>query len=285
MISTAAAVLLALFFAVAGIWKLVNPIDFSARLVQLKVPGELALPASVLLGITETFAAALLFVPRFRRWGAWIAGALLLLFMGYMAINYEELIGADCSCFPWLKRTVGPVFFYTDAIMVAGAVLAGLWARRSQNLRGAFIVLIAIAVFGGASFGVDLFRQTGAKAPDTIQVAGQPVSIQEGKVFLYFFDPECMHCFEAAQRLSTHNWKGVRLIAVPTRMPQFAQNFLNDTGLKAELSSDVDLLKSTFPFGDPPFAVLLENGRQQSSVIVFDEKQPADTLRQLDFIE
>lgn len=282
--STVSAWILALLFASAGIWKIVDPINWSARLAQMKVPGDLALPFTIALGIAETFAAALLVVPRFRRWGAWLTGLLLVAFMAYVGWHYEALTGADCSCFPWLKRTIGPGFFYSDALMLAGAGLAGWWAHRSRSVGGALLILASVAVFAGVSYGVAAARQSGAEAPETITVDGQPFRLREGKVLLYFFDPECMHCFQAAQAMSKHEWQA-KVIAIPTRVPQFAQGFLNDTGLKAPLSSDVDLLKQTFPFSDPPYAVAIENGRQKAAMAIFDERQPAETLRQIGFIE
>jgi len=283
-VSTISAWILALLFASAGIWKIVDPIDWSARLAQMKVPGELALPFTIALGISETFAAALLIVPRFRRWGAWLTGVLLVVFMAYVAWNYETLTGADCSCFPWLKRTIGPGFFYSDALMLAAAALAGWWAHRSRNLRGAMLVLAAVAVFAGVSFGVAKARETGIAAPETIAVDGQPFRLHDGKILLYFFDPECMHCFQAAQAMSKHAWQA-KVVAVPTRVPQFAQGFLNDTGLNAPISSDVELLKKTFPFGDPPYAVALENGRQKAAFAIFDDRQPTAALKEIGFIE
>lgn len=283
-VSTVSAWILALLFASAGIWKIVDPIEWSARLAQMKVPGELALPFTVALGIAETFAAALLVVPRFRRWGAWLTGLLLVAFMAYVGWHYEALTGADCSCFPWLKRTIGPGFFYSDALMLGAAALAGWWAQRSRSIGGALLILASVAVFAGVSYGVAAARQSGAEAPETITVDGQPFALRQGKVLLYFFDPECMHCFQAAQAMSRHTWQA-KVIAIPTRVPQFAQGFLNDTGLKAPLSNDVDLLKQTFPFGDPPYAVAIENGRQKAAMAIFDERQPAETLRQIGFIE
>jgi uncharacterized membrane protein YphA (DoxX/SURF4 family) len=283
-VSTVSAVILALLFASAGVWKIVDPIDWSARLAQMKVPGGLALPFTLALGISETVAAVLLIVPRFRRWGAWLTGLLLVAFMAYVAWNYEALTGADCSCFPWLKRTIGPGFFYSDALMLVAAVLAGWWAQRSRNVRGALLVLASVTVFAGVSYGVAAARQTGAEAPETITVAGESFNLREGKVLLYFFDPECMHCFQAAQEMSKHTWQA-KVVAIPTRVPQFAQGFLNDTGLEAPISSDLELLKKTFPFGDAPYAVAIENGRQKAAMAIFDGRQPTATLRELGFIE
>jgi hypothetical protein len=122
-----------------------------------------------------------------RRWGAWLAGLMLVVFMAYIGVFYHRLLGEDCNCFPWIRRVVGPGFFAGDAGMLALAALAGWRARRA--------------------------------------------------------------------------WTGARVIAVPTAQPQFAGDFLRDSGLRVGVSSDADLLRASFPFTDPPYAVALFNGR------------------------
>src|SRR5262249_25547729 len=164
-LSWTGAILTAVLFLSAGLWKITDAPSMAVRLSQLKVPQGLALPAAVLLGIVETFAGVLVVVPRFRRWGAWIATALLVVFMIYIGVNYNALHGADCSCFPWLKRAVGPGFFVGDGLMLVLAVLAGLWSRRSDSLRSAALVLGAVTVFALVSYGVAATHNSGAKAP------------------------------------------------------------------------------------------------------------------------
>ena len=93
----------------------------------------------------------MILVPRFRRWGAILAGLLLLAFMTYIGWNYKALIGRDCSCFPVLtlpfgisidmRRSVGPGFFYGDFAFIAAAAIAGFWAKRSHGLRTAAVIL------------------------------------------------------------------------------------------------------------------------------------------------
>jgi hypothetical protein len=285
VVSAVSAVLLGLLFLVAGLWKITDPIEAAARLAQARVPGVLSEPFSVMLGVTETFAAVLLFVPRFRRWGALITGVMLVAFMAWVGFYYAELTGKECSCFPWLKRAVGPGFFIGDLAMLAAAALAWIWAKPPQGVRGAALILTAVAVFGGASYGVMAARMASTRAPASVQVDGQPYSLQEGRVFLYFFDPECLHCLEAARTLAGHKWKETALLAAATRVPQFATGFLATTGLKARLTTDTDQLKATFPFGDPPFGVFIENGRQKAAFAIFDSQQPSAKLRDLGLIE
>src|ERR1700729_1728827 len=50
-------------------------------------------------------------------------------------------------------------FFVGDGIFLLMAVLAGLWARASENLRGALVILGAVVVFAGAAFGVNLAHE------------------------------------------------------------------------------------------------------------------------------
>src|SRR6185503_7276456 len=169
------------------------------------VPYNLTLPLALFLAVAETTAGVLILVPRFRRWGAMLAGLLLLAFMTYIGWNYTALIGRDCSCFPELRlplgitidmrRSVGPGFFYGDFAFLAAAAIAGFWARRSQGLRTAAVIFGAVAVFTAVSYGSAYTKLTGLKAPDSIVVDGQPMSLQEGRVFLFFYDPECGTCF------------------------------------------------------------------------------------------
>lgn len=284
-LSTIAAVLLALLFIVSGVWKITDPYGAAMRMAQAKVPASLSLAAALGFGIAETFTGVLLLVPRFRRWGAWLAGLMLLAFMVYMAIFYNTLRGEDCSCFPWLKRVVGPGFFISDGLMLVLAYLAGGWARASSGLRTALTILCAIAVFAGASYGFHAFRQTGIKAPAAVTVDGRPFSLQEGRVFLYFFDPECSHCDAAARRMATLNWENTKIVGVATAQPQFGKAFMDDTGLKAPLTTDLQLLRKTFLFGDAPYAVALEYGRQKRAFSQFEGDEVVNGLREIGFVK
>src|SRR5581483_8853755 len=276
-ISSISAVLLAILFFVSGAWKLSDPYTWSELLGQFKVPSEIALPFTLALGIGETLGAVLILVPRFRRWGSWLIGILLVAFMLYIGANYSALAGKECSCFPMVKRTVGPAFFIGDIIMLLMAGLAGWWARRSENLRAALVILGAVAVFAGVSFGINSARQTGIKAPESITVDGKPFSLQEGHVFLFFYDPTCPHCEAAATKMA----------AIPIELPQFAASFLHDTGLNALTSNDVQPLRSTFKFVDAPYGVALERGRQKAAFVSasFEAKEPETTLQKLGFIQ
>src|ERR1700734_1749334 len=196
------AVLLAILFFVSGAWKLTDPFVWSQALAEFRVMPALTLPGTLALGVAEMVGAGLILVPRFRRWGAWLLGLLLVVFIVYIGANYTALVGKDCTCFPLVKRAVGPAFFLEDGAMLLMAVGAGMWARRSDNLRGALVILGAVVVFAGASFGINLWHESGLKAPASITVDGKPFSLQQGKTFLFFYEPTCTHCEAAARRMA-----------------------------------------------------------------------------------
>jgi len=282
-LSWGSAILLGLLFLVSGIWKITDPQGAAVRMAQARVPESLSLAAALLFGIAETVSGVLVLVPRFRRWGAVSSAALLIAFMAYVTIEYSALRGADCSCFPWVKRVVGPAFFAGDGAMLLMALVAGMWSRPARNLRSAVLVLGAVVVFALVSFGVGETRESGAMAPATVTVAGQPYSIAHGKVFLFFFDPQCMHCYAAAQRMSRLQWGDTRVVAVPVELPQYAPQFLSDTGLKAVISTDFAKLKQPLGYISYPFAVAVENGRETAPLTKFDDGEPEATIRRLGF--
>ena len=269
-VSHIAAFAVALLFLTAGIWKMTEPFTWARMVEDLRVPYQFSMYATLALAVSETLAGVLVLIPKFRRWGAALAA----------------LLGKECSCFPWVKRTIGPGFFAGDAAMLLAALIAGWWARPSSGLRGAVLILAIVGAATASSFGLATTRLSGTKAPEVITVDGKPFSLQKGRIFLFFYDPQCQHCEAAARHMSKYHWKDdVTVIGIPTNQPQWAASFLRDTGFKAKTSVDLDLLKKTFPFGDPPFGVFLENGREQAPVPHYDEPEPEGTLKKLGLIE
>jgi uncharacterized membrane protein YphA (DoxX/SURF4 family) len=286
-ITWTAAILISIVFLVAGLWKLTDPMGAAVRLAQAKVPESLSVFTAVGLGTLETFTGVLLLVPRFRRWGAWLGTFLLAAFMVFIAIHYTELRGADCSCFPWVKRAVGPAFFAGDGVMMLLAIAAGVWARASRGVRRVAVVLGTVAVFALASFGFASTRHTGTKAPAAITAEdGHSISLAEGKIFVYFFNPQCLHCLEAGRRLAALNWGDTRFVGVPTENPQFGDWFMGKAGLtgKGPVSKDLETLQKTFPFDTPPAGVAIENGYGKAMLLQFEDQEPSATLRKIGFI-
>jgi uncharacterized membrane protein YphA (DoxX/SURF4 family) len=280
-----AALALGIFFLGAGLWKSQDPLTWATIITNMKVPAVLSEPFTVALATGEIFSAILLLIPRFRRWGAILTAAMLLGFMAYVGWNYTALKGMDCSCFPGLKRAINPEFFWSDGAMLVAAGIAGWFAKPSTGLKPAAIILAVVTLFSVGSYAMVLRGETGVLAPETVTVNGAPVSLREGKILLYFFDPMCSHCNDAAKVMSKHTWLADKVIGVPTVLPQYGQQFMETTKLEGVVSNDIQQLKKVFPFGDPPFAVALERGRAKAQMRRFDDQEPAATLRQLGFIQ
>jgi uncharacterized membrane protein YphA (DoxX/SURF4 family) len=278
-----AAILIAIVFLVAGIWKVTDPIGAGVRLAQAKVPQNLSVLAAILLGMTETFTGVLLLLPRYRRWGSILGTLLLLVFMVYIAFFYQELQGQECSCFPWVKRAVGPAFFIGDAIMMVFAIVAGLWTRKPAGLRTPGLVLAGVALLAGVSFAAASTMHRGTAAPSSVLVDGKPYSLEQGKVFVYYFDPECLHCLDAGRRMSKLNWGDTRFVGVAVVRPYLAKGFMEHAGLHGVVSTDLDLLKKTFPYTSAPAGVAIENGHEVQALAQMDEPEPETTLRKLNF--
>lgn len=283
------AVLLAALFLLSGLWKATDPIGVGVRMAQFQVPAFLSEFSAIAFGTVETFAAVMLLIPRYRKLGAWLIALMLVAFIAWGAFYYDVLTGKECSCFPWIKRAMGPGFFISDGAMLLMAIAAGFWSKpldlRLTSLRPAALVLAGLAVFSVASYAYGLSRQSGAQAPASIAlVNGVQHDLRSGKQLLYFYDPQCMHCFHAAQAMSKLTFGDTKVIAIPTTQKQFAQTFLDDTGLKVGLvTNEGERLKQVFPFGDPPYAVLIENGRQKAAITNFDAPMPNSKLIEMEF--
>jgi len=286
-VAVVCAVLLGLIFVVSGGWKVLSPFKTGELLEQAQVPAGLGSLGAAALGTLELLAAVLLFTPRFRRLGGLLGSALIVFFLGWVGYYYHVLVGHECSCFPIIKRTVGPGFFISDAIMLLFGVAAFAWSRRIANYRVPAIIFLALVVVAGASFGVNAVQRGHAQVPVPVVVDGKPQDLTSGRVFLFFYDPSCMHCDAAAKFMSKLDWSGTRLVAIPTVNPQWAADFLHDTHLKATTSLELDKLKKAFPFVDPPFGVALDDGRVKEtfSQAQFNAPLPEPDLKKLGFVK
>jgi thiol-disulfide isomerase/thioredoxin len=255
-------------------------------MAQMLVPHSLSMITALGVGVLEALAGVLLLVPRFRRWGAWLTAFLLVVFMVYIGVFYNRLIGDDCSCFPWIERAVGPMFFISDAAMLVLAYFAGKWAQRSYSRRSAALVLAAITVFALVSYGMTAARRVDIQAPPAITLAdGSSYSLQQGRIFVYFFNPECSHCDAAARRLAELEWGDTGVVSVSTDIHQFGQAFVDETGMPGAYSQDIKTLRQRFQFVDPPYAVAIEDGRQVAAYVEFEEDEPAENLREIGFVK
>jgi uncharacterized membrane protein YphA (DoxX/SURF4 family) len=287
-VALVAGILLGLIFLIAGAWKVLDPFKTGELLEQAKVPAGFGVLGAASLGTLELLAAFFLFTPRFRRWGGLLGGALMLFFIGWVGYYYQNLVGQECSCFPLIKRAIGPGFFVGDGVMLLLAAVAFFWAPvLNKSLRVPLIAFATLAVAATASYAWGASQHTGLEAPSPIIVDGKPQSIRDGHVFLFFYDPVCMHCNAAAKFMSGFNWGDTKVIAIPTTMPEFAAGFLHDNGLKAGTALEVEKLRKTFQFVDPPFGIALVDGREKAAFgqAQFTPPAPQADLKKLGFIQ
>lgn len=285
-IGLVAASVMALLWFAAGFWKLTDISGWQLKLTQLLVPTSLSLVGTLVVGVSEVAAGVLLLRPAWRRWGGLLSSVLLVGFMVYMAVNYETLQGEDCSCFPWLERAVGPAFFWSDGAMLAASLLAVRFSPQPRGLRGAGLAVLGVAAFASVMLGIDRLAPEPAVAYEaSITADGEPYDLGQGRVFLYFFNPSCMHCLHAGQAMAKHEW-GVDFVGVPTQDPDWGPGFVEDAGLQnVKLSPDVDTLRETFIFQDVPYGALLEDGKVIEDIVFWEEPELGETLRQHGFVK
>ncbi len=285
--ATIAAILLGVIFLVSGGWKVLNPFQTGEVLEQAQVPAGLGVLGAASLGTVELLAAFLLFAPRFRRLGGILGSALIIFFLCWMGYYYRVLVGHECSCFPLIKRAVGPGFFVGDGVMLLMGIAAYLWSARVPGFKVPVVAFVSLVVFAGLSFGVNAAERHNVQVPNPVIVDGKSQNLTNGKVFLYFYDPECSHCIAAARFMSKLNWTDTRIIGIPTHDPQFAPDFLQDTKLKAATSLETAKLKKAFPFVDPPFGVALVEGQTKEifAQAQFNEPLPEADLKKLGFVK
>ena len=257
----ACAYILSLLFLASGFWKLTDLHATADRMVESLVPSALSLLAAVAVAVFETFAAVLLLFPKHRRWGAWIAGGMLAVFMLYVGVQYNRLLGQDCNCFPWIRRVVGPAFFAGDAAMLVLAGFAGVWADQSAGWRRTALLFCCVCLLSGGCYAITSALRSASDVPETAIVDGKPLNLRQGKVLLYFFDPDCLHCFAIAQEMGKQDWGATRIVALATREQHRASTFVKDSGLPASISPDAELLRKTFPFTNAPHTVALDQGK------------------------
>lgn len=309
-VSHVLAIAVGAFFLLAGVYKALSPYQFVTLATALLVPemqwlASSLVPVTLVLSIFEITAGALLLVPQYRRWGALIAGAMLVGFLAYFGVFYEQLKGLDCSCFPAiqlpfgmtldLQREVGPEFFYSELVGLAAVALAGFWAKPASALKVPLMIFGTVVVFSSVAVGADYAaRNSGVKAPEFIEVEGQQYSLWDGNKFLFFYDPACPHCEAASKSLSTLTFKdGIDVIAIPTDHPEWVEDYMSNSatgtnlGAVAKTSLDEDKLREVFVFEFPPYGIYLEDGVQQGIVPHFEDggTEHVDWLRANGIIE
>ena len=89
----------------------------------------------------------------------------MIFFMAWVGYYYHVLAGQECSCFPLIKRTVGPGFFVSDAIFLLLGLAAAFWSARPKSPRVPGMAFAALIVFAGGSFGIHAKRAAMHKYP------------------------------------------------------------------------------------------------------------------------
>ena len=84
--------------------------------------------------------------------------------------------------------------------------------------------------------------------------------------------------------MSKMNWGDTKVVVVPSRVPQYAHDFLHDAKLTAGVSNDLELLRKTFPYISTPAAVAIEDGREKVKIAQFGDIEPEATLKKIHFI-
>src|SRR4051812_34092752 len=164
------AIRLGMIFLVSGGWKVLEPFKTGELLEQARVPAGFGTAGASVLGSLELFTAFLLFSPRYRKLGGILGSALMLFFIGWVAFYYNQLVGHECSCFPIIKRAVGPGFFVGDGVMLLFGLAAAAWGPAVRALRVPAITLAAIAVLAGASVGVGAVQRKNVEMPYPVSV-------------------------------------------------------------------------------------------------------------------
>ena len=286
-VAAVCAILLGIIFLVSGAWKMLDPYKTGELLEQAKVPAGFGKLGASALGTLEVFAAFMLFYPKLRRWGGFLGSGLIVFFLGWIGYYYSALVGKECSCFPIIKRSIGPGFFVSDGVMLLLGIAAFVWSAKVLSVRVPAPALASLAVIAGLSYGVNTWKHGNVQVPTPVIVDGKAQSLADGKVFLFFYDPSCMHCDAAAKFMATLYWGDSRVVAIPTINPQWAASFLHDTGLKAGTSLELDKLKKAFPFVDPPYGVALVDGQVKGTFTQaqFNVPLPRDDLQKLGFVK
>ena len=287
VIAAVCAILLGIIFLVSGGWKMLEPLKTGSLLEEAQVPGGWGAIGAATLGTLEVFTAFLLFTPRYRKWGGLLGSALLIFFIGWIAVYYHVLVGRECNCFPLIKRAVNPMFFVGDGIMLLLGIAAWLWSAPVKSSKLPVIILVVLAALAGGNFAWSESKIVHAHIPNPVIVDGKPANLSKGKVLIFFYDPSCMHCDAAARFMAHFNWQNTRVVAIPTVNPQWAASFLSDTKLKAGTSLELDKLRKVFPFVDPPYGVALDDGvvKQSFGQSDFTPPSPKARLEQLGFIQ
>ena len=115
-------IILAGIFLYSGYSKMQSTLQFAAVLSQYQlVPADLVLPLAAYLPWAEIALGLFLLTGWKTRLAAWIAAALLFVFIIAMTVTYFRGIEADCGCFG-IGEKISPGTIGRDALMLLPAL-------------------------------------------------------------------------------------------------------------------------------------------------------------------
>ena len=196
-------------------------------------------------------------------------------------------VGADCSCFPWIKRAVGPAFFIGDGIMMLLAIGAGVWARASNGISPCRSDSRRRRSLRAGLFWLRLYPPYRHKGPGGHRRGGWPVHLSSAKEKFSSISstPSVSIVWKPAGKLAALNWSGTRFIGVPTENPQFGDRFMGKSGLtgKGPVSKDLAVLRRPSRSTYPRPALPSRTATRKPCCLQFEDKEPLNTLKKIGF--
>ena len=237
---------MAFLWFTAGLWKLIDISGWQLKLTQLLVPVNLSLLGDAyVVGIAEVAAGVLLLRPAWRRLGRL---AVLRASCGIHGLHGSEL--PDPARRGLLLLSVAGASRRPGLLLErrgnASCFPCSLCVSRvlPRDFRRAALAVAGVAAFAAIMLGVDrLAPESEVVAVGPITVDGSPYELDKGKIFLFFFNPSCMHCLDAGQTMAKYSWE-VDFVGVPTQDPDWGPGFVEDAALSnVRLSPDVATLR------------------------------------------
>jgi uncharacterized membrane protein YphA (DoxX/SURF4 family) len=131
------AVILGLIFVYAAWGKIVEPGTFAEAIYHYDVvPHWLANLAAVTLPWVELAAGVCLVIGLWQRPAALLIGALLVFFIGLLAVTWARGIDLDCGCIPGADPRLPPQAIVEDCLMLLLMVPAYRWGEVRWWARG-----------------------------------------------------------------------------------------------------------------------------------------------------
>ena len=180
---------------------------------------------------------------------------------------------------------MGPGFFIGDGAMLLLAAIAGVWAKRPGGVRTLALICGAVAVFATVSYGVDVVQQSGAVAPPRSRWMRSRTTSRTARSSSFSSIPHARTAPRRRGGWPSCRWGDTRVVATPVELPQFASQFLSETGLRAIVTSDFAKLKTALGYTAYPFGAVLVDGRERAAITKFDGDEPESTLRRLGLAE